>query len=937
MIGIKLIEMKTFLLFISLLILSVSARTQTLPAGFFTSNVTPGATWIQPVGAVFSKSGFELFVWEKSGKVYVCSRDAVGNYIRQNIPVLDISEEVGDYSDYGLLGFALDPQFVSNGHIYVSYVVDRNHLLNFGNPGYKPSNNDKPGATIGRITKFTIDAGTGDIIAIPGSRLVLLGETKETGVPILHTSHGTGSLAFAADGTLLSSMGDGASFIGNDIGSSPDSYYIQGLGNGIIRPDENVGAFRSQMLTSLSGKLLRLNADNGNGISSNPFYETAAPRSTKSRIWSIGLRNPLRIFLKPGQGATNPSAGDIGEVLVGDVGFGEWEELNVIKGPGMNFGWPLYEGHNPETYVYIDVENKEVPIPPEINCGGRQFVRFNELIRQDNAAKDASVYYPCSSTLIGSEIHHINNRPILDWKHANIDHTPPNESARVGTFNAQGDAATAIIGTPGSGVTGNVFNGNASTGGIWYTGTGNSFPPEYNNTFLLSDYGEQWIRRVTIENVENVTKVDEFAINIGTVVCMTENPIDGSVVYVTVGDGSAGSSAVRKISFGGNIPPVAKIKADKYFSGDPSLQVFFDGTGSYDQDGSIVSYSWNFGDPSSPGNTSISPTPNHIFTTSTGPKKFIVTLTVTDNGGASATEQFIVSVNNTPPVVNITSPFKNSKYKIGEDTTYLLTANITDNEQNAGQMIYEWRTSLVHNSHVHPGPPDLNLETSSVIARVGCNGENYSWLIQLKVTDEAGLSTIDSSQIYPDCTGALPIFLHKFSVTQNGSSNLVKWTTELESNIEYFELERSENGINYSAIYREDARNTTGPNHYSFADFNFLPGNNFYRLKIVEHGSVIRYSVVVRTISSDELTALRVVPNPVIGNFSLAYQSAEKDRVTIQIRDITGRLVHTLKEDVNKGQNVIYIQNLPNWNSGVYFISVQNKEGIKQAKFIKAR
>ena len=165
----------------------------------------------------------------------------------------------------------------------------------------------------------------------------------------------------------------------------------------------------------------------------------------------------------------------------------------------------------------------------------------------------------------------------------------------------------------------------------------------------------------------------------------------------------------------------------------------------------------------------------------------------------------------------------------------------------------------------------------------------------------------------------------------------MKWTTELESNIEYFELERGENGINYSAIYREDARNTTGPNHYNFADFNFLPGNNFYRLKIVEHGSVIRYSVVVRTISSDELTALRVVPNPVIGNFSLAYQSAEKDRVTIQIRDITGRLVHTLKEDVNKGQNVIYIQNLPNWNSGVYFISVQNKEGIKQAKFIKAR
>ena len=69
----------------------------------------------------------------------------------------------------------------------------------------------------------------------------------------------------------------------------------------------------------------------------------------------------------------------------------------------------------------------------------------------------------------------------------------------------------------------------------------------------------------------------------------------------------------------------------------------------------------------------------------------------------------------------------------------------------------------------------------------------------------------------------------------------------------------------------------------------------------------------------------------------MTYQSPEKDRVVIEIRDITGRLLHTLREDVNKGQNVIYIQNLPNWNSGIYFISVQNKDEIKQAKFIKAR
>ena len=231
--------MKTSVLSISLLILSVLTYSQTLPPGFVSGNATPGASWVQPVGASFSKSGEQLFVWEKEGKVYVCNRNASGEYIRQSVPVLDITEEVGNYGDYGLLGFAIDPQFESNGYIYASYVVDRHHLLHFGKPTYNPAANEYNNATIGRITKYTTTINTeGDIVAIPDSRKILLGETKETGVPILHTSHGTGSLAFAADGTLLSSMGDGASFIGNDLGPEGNSYYLQGLMDGIIRTDE---------------------------------------------------------------------------------------------------------------------------------------------------------------------------------------------------------------------------------------------------------------------------------------------------------------------------------------------------------------------------------------------------------------------------------------------------------------------------------------------------------------------------------------------------------------------------------------------------------------------------------------------------------------------------------------------------------------------------
>ena len=75
-----------------------------------------------------SPDGQKLFVWERGGKLYVCNRDGSGNYIKQTTPVADISE-VANWDAHGMLGFALDPNFQSNGLIYLLYAVDRHHLL----------------------------------------------------------------------------------------------------------------------------------------------------------------------------------------------------------------------------------------------------------------------------------------------------------------------------------------------------------------------------------------------------------------------------------------------------------------------------------------------------------------------------------------------------------------------------------------------------------------------------------------------------------------------------------------------------------------------------------------------------------------------------------------------------------------------------------------
>ena len=181
-----------------------SSYAQTLPAGFSSSTI--GSGWTQPVGAAFNKAGTKLFVWEKAGKVYVCNWNATSlTYVKQATPVLDISPEVGDWRDHGMLGFAIDPNFDTNGLIYVLYVVDRHYLMFFGTPSYSATTNDYLSATIGRITRYKTITSSGNLVADLTTRFILLGESKSTGFPVLHESHGVGSLVFAADGTLLAS------------------------------------------------------------------------------------------------------------------------------------------------------------------------------------------------------------------------------------------------------------------------------------------------------------------------------------------------------------------------------------------------------------------------------------------------------------------------------------------------------------------------------------------------------------------------------------------------------------------------------------------------------------------------------------------------------------------------------------------------------------
>jgi hypothetical protein len=179
-------------------------------------------------------------------------------------------------------------------------------------------------------------------------------------------------------------MGDSSTFDTADTGGPvTDGWIPDALKNGILREKEDIGAFRSQMIDSHSGKMLRIDPESGEGLPSNPYYDPKNPSSAQSRMWARGIRNVLRWDFVPGTSSTDPSDAQPGTIIVSDIGAYDREELSRISEPGANLGWPLYEGYDVRAdYWFADVYIPDVENPLASDaCADR--IKFRDALVQD--------------------------------------------------------------------------------------------------------------------------------------------------------------------------------------------------------------------------------------------------------------------------------------------------------------------------------------------------------------------------------------------------------------------------------------------------------------------------------------------------------------------------------------------------------------------------
>lgn len=264
------------------------------------------------------------FVVEQTGVV----RQFTGTNPTSASPFIDITDRTMEpapdgSAEFGLLGMAFHPNYPAVNRVFLAY------------------NNLVPGRMVLRVSSFS--SSDGGATLNPASESILLTIDK----PV--DNHNGGNIAFGPDGYLYLGMGDG--------GGGGDT--------------NNMG----QRLTTMLGKMLRIDVNGAAPYTippTNPYAGNAlCPAGGRANgecpeIFALGLRNPWRWSFDR----------DNGDLWVGDVGQGEWEEASVVT-LGGNYGWRCREGAH-------DYNTSDIPV-----CSTRALV--DPIVEYRNAGDDVAI------------------------------------------------------------------------------------------------------------------------------------------------------------------------------------------------------------------------------------------------------------------------------------------------------------------------------------------------------------------------------------------------------------------------------------------------------------------------------------------------------------------------------------------------------------------
>jgi len=264
--------------------------------------------------------------------------------------------------------------------------------------------------------------------------------------------------------------------------------------------------------------------------------------------------------------------------------------------------------------------------------------------------------------------------------------------------------------------------------------------------------------------------------------------------------------------------------------------------------------------------------------------------------------------------------------------------------------------NFAYNNGFSPGNPNLGVEFSIPIAAfdgvtnaqtvqffaliTNANGDPSNETIpgdtgsDLNPPANFNFSSVGSQDFFTS-SAMLPVELSRFEVEVKGQSAKLFWRTENELNNHYFEIQRSEDARNWSALGRMEGNGTTfAPQEYIFMDDAPRAGVNYYRLRQVDYDGAFEFSTIEQANFGPATTDFECYPNPAKSALTVQWQPESGRDLIAELFDATGKVVYQKQLSMDAGRLEIDLQLFA---AGVYALRLSDGDTglmIKQLKVV---
>jgi hypothetical protein len=166
--------------------------------------------------------------------------------------------------------------------------------------------------------------------------------------------------------------------------------------------------------------------------------------------------------------------------------------------------------------------------------------------------------------------------------------------------------------------------------------------------------------------------------------------------------------------------------------------------------------------------------------------------------------------------------------------------------------------------------------------------------------------------------GVLPVTFSSYDVRCIDKGAMLTWTTVSEQNSDRFEIQRSENSVDWTTIEKVTAAgNSSDIRNYEYLDLK--GGLSFYRIRQVDMDGRFIYTNIRRTDCKAGQFDVVLYPVPAKDKLTVVIKADKAVRTDLQITDVLGKVIRSIPTQITSGNNTINL-NVANLPAGQYIL-----------------